>query len=146
MAGHADRKDPRRHPGLKRFLAAMVSCYTAVDFTRPCHCRPGRRSSARAPLAYEDPGMLSLQAESTDEAIAFLYAAIDQLPEAYADYYLTRTVVVTDPDMARSLASVDTSLIIALIDADIGLAKSLTDKGHHVLIRSDLGLGCRKAR
>lgn len=77
---------------------------------------------------------LTLQAESAEEAVAFAYAAINQLPIATAQHYLTRTLVAANADAARMLADSSTSLAIVLLDPEPGLAGRLVQRGHHVLL------------
>jgi transcriptional regulator with XRE-family HTH domain len=78
--------------------------------------------------------LLSLQAESAEEAVAFVFAAISQLPPDAAQHYLTRCLVATNADAARQLADSITPLIIALLDPEPGLAGRLAQRGHHVLL------------
>lgn len=90
---------------------------------------------------YDSPAIISVQAESTDEAISFLYASVAQLPAQYADFYLTRSVVVANANMARALANIGTPLVIVLEDPDVGLARVLVEKGHHVFLPFGSGMG-----
>jgi transcriptional regulator with XRE-family HTH domain len=78
--------------------------------------------------------LLSLQAESAEEAAAFVFAAISQLPVDAAQHYLTRCLVATTADAARMLADSVTPLIIVLLDPEPGLAGRLAQRGHHVLL------------
>ncbi len=78
--------------------------------------------------------ILTLQAESAEEAVAFAYAAINQLPSATAQHYLTRTLVAANAEAARMLADSSTSLAIVLLDPQPGLAGRLVQRGHHVLL------------
>lgn len=78
--------------------------------------------------------LLSLQAESAEEAVAFVFAAISQLPSDAAQHYLTRCLVATDAEAARVLADSITPLIIVLLDPAPGLAGRLAQRGHHVLL------------
>ncbi len=82
----------------------------------------------------EKPASFTLQAESADEGIAFLHAAIQQLPEDYRAPYHARCLVVTSNDAARMLAGSLSPLIIALIDPEPGLAQRLVKHGHHVYV------------
>lgn len=90
---------------------------------------------------YGEPNAISIQAESLDEAVAFLYAAIEQLPEGYRDFYHTRTIVAVDAHTARSLADVETPLIIVLDAPDPGLAMYLVEKGHYVCLAFGSNVG-----
>ena len=78
------------------------------------------------------PGLWSIQAESPDEAIAFLYSAIDPLPEAYRLSYVSRCVVTANRDITRQLVGIGSPLIIVMSDPDPGLAQLLVEEGHHV--------------
>ncbi|MGR9209417.1 helix-turn-helix domain-containing protein (plasmid) [Rhizobium leguminosarum] len=85
--------------------------------------------------------LISVQAESVDEATAFLHAAINELPQAYAETYLARMLVPDSSEAARLLGESTSSLILVLGGADPGLAQALTAKGHHVYLAlgSDAG-------
>ena len=50
----------------------------------------------------DSPSLLSIQAEAPDEAIAFLYAAISQLPENHRISYWSRCAVATSDDQPAS--------------------------------------------
>jgi transcriptional regulator with XRE-family HTH domain len=78
--------------------------------------------------------ILTLQAESAEEAVAFAYAAINQLPPATAQHYLTRSLVAVNAEAARTLADSSTRLAIVLLDPEPGLAGRLVQRGHHVLL------------
>jgi transcriptional regulator with XRE-family HTH domain len=90
----------------------------------------------------QPPDVLGIQAESTDEAIAFLRASLRQLPDEHRLAHETRCLVMTSPDEARKLADSISRLIIVVADPPPGLAQWLTDKGHHVYAAygSDIGL------
>ena len=81
---------------------------------------------------YGEPAPITIQAESPEEAMAFLYAAIDRLPADYRLSYLARCLIATEPGQARALGHSATSLIIVLENADPGLARWLVGQGHHV--------------
>jgi len=80
------------------------------------------------------PSVLSVQAESPEEALAFLHASISELPPEYRAAYLSRALVPIDDDTARFLGTSASPLIIILRGADAGLAQSLVAKGHHVYL------------
>ncbi len=90
---------------------------------------------------YAEPGLLSVQAEAVEEAIAFLYAAIEPLPELERLYWLSRTLVVESEAVARELAGLDAKLVIVLNGGDPGVAARLALEGHHVFAAfgSDVG-------
>lgn len=81
-----------------------------------------------------EPSLLALQGETVEEVRAFAYAAISQLPDDVAQHYLARCLVATTADAARHLAGSESPLIIILQDSDPGLAQSIANKGHHVLL------------
>ncbi|NPU13518.1 helix-turn-helix transcriptional regulator [Bradyrhizobium sp. 83002] len=90
---------------------------------------------------YAEASAISVQAEAPGEAIAFLYASIEQLPEGNRDFYHTRAIVAADANAARSLADVATPLIIVLDEPDAGLAMHLVEKGHYVFLAFGSNIG-----
>jgi hypothetical protein len=89
----------------------------------------------------EEPSCLALQADSPAEAMAFLYAAIDQLPEPYRTYFQELCVAAGTSDAARILADSPSPLIIGLEDADPGLINVIAQKGHHVFLAYGSSVG-----
>jgi transcriptional regulator with XRE-family HTH domain len=89
----------------------------------------------------EEPSLLSVQGESPDEAAAFLYAAIEQLPEEYRVQYYAHCLIAGVPDAARALGDSVSPLIIVLEDPDPGLARRLAERGHHVFAAYGLDAG-----
>jgi len=82
---------------------------------------------------YGEPSSLAVQAESPAEAIAFLYATIEQLPVEYRAHYMNRCLIARTPDVARTLADSPSPLIIVLDDTDFGIAARLAQR-HHVYV------------
>ena len=82
----------------------------------------------------DKPSTLSLKGESADEISSFVYAAIKSLPENAAENYLTHSVIAATADTARAVADSGTPLIIILLDPEPGLARTIVQKGHHVLL------------
>ncbi|HEX2581634.1 MAG TPA: hypothetical protein VHL08_06630 [Dongiaceae bacterium] len=82
----------------------------------------------------EEPRVFNLQAESSSEAIAFLYAALRQLPEKYYQAFSSRCLVASTEDEARRIGGSVTPLIIVMDGADSGLANKLANQGHHVFV------------
>ena len=78
------------------------------------------------------PAELAIQADSVDEATAFLRAALDPLPTSYRLAYESRCLVVTDADTARDMVGIGSPLIIVLQGIEAGLAQRLVADGHHV--------------
>jgi hypothetical protein len=96
----------------------------------------GRDEEASKVLRWlrDDASVLSVQAEAPDEAIGFLYAAIDQLPEPHRTANLARCLVAADTEAARKLGDSLSPLIIVLEDAEPGLPQRLASRGHHVFV------------
>jgi len=87
------------------------------------------------------PSVCSVQADSPDDAIAFLYASIDCLPEPHREFYLMRSVRVFDPESARTLGTSPSPLIIVMEPSEPGLATRLTEQGHHVFLAYGSAIG-----
>lgn len=81
--------------------------------------------------------LMAVQADAPDEAMAFLYAAITPLPDAYRLSHLGRCVVADSAEAARQLVGLGTPLIIVLTNPEAGLARRLVDHGHHVFAVCD---------
>ncbi len=84
-----------------------------------------------------EPSVLALQATTTEEVTAFLYAAVRELPADLAEMYIARCLVIDDAAAARRLAPASGPLVFALTIPEPGLAGSLVAKGHHVLLAYD---------
>jgi hypothetical protein len=96
----------------------------------------GRDEEAAKVLRWlrDDPSVLAVQAEAPDEAIAFLSATIDQLPEPHRTAHLARCLIAVNTETARRLGDSLSPLVIALEDAEPGGAQRLTSRGHHVFV------------
>ncbi|WP_179166300.1 helix-turn-helix domain-containing protein [Azospirillum agricola] len=94
----------------------------------------GRDMEAAAVLKWlrDAPALLSVQAEAADEAMAFLHAAIGQLPAPYSAALHSRCLVAGTDDIARDLMGIGPKLIVVLNGGDPGLAAGLVKDGHHV--------------
>lgn len=82
------------------------------------------------------PNVLSFQGDSPDEPIAFLYSAIDCLPEIEKIKYFSKCVFTDSLDQMRHLINFkDPLIIVTAIECNnlIGLALK---KGHHVFLSS----------
>lgn len=79
------------------------------------------------------PSVLSLRATSTEEAVAFFHATLNELPDDWAATYRVRCLVVTTAEAARAVANAAPPLILLLTDPEPGLARSLAEHGHFVL-------------
>jgi transcriptional regulator with XRE-family HTH domain len=83
------------------------------------------------------PSVLSLQATTTEEVAAFVHATLAELPAEAAAPYRARTLVVTTLDAARALMNAPAPLILLLTEPEAGLARSLVQRGHFVLLAFD---------
>ena len=80
-----------------------------------------------------EPSVLSLQATTTDEVLAFFHATLGMLPDDLAATYRARSLVATTAAGARALANAPAPLILLLAEPEPGLARSLVARGHYVL-------------
>src|ERR1017187_1569178 len=98
--------------------------------------RAGRDDEAIGVLKwlYGNPAIRPLQADSPEEAAAFLFAAIDQLPEPYRTFYHSRGLVASTDNAARALGTSPSPLVIVIEASEPGLAARLVEQGHHVLV------------
>lgn len=80
-----------------------------------------------------EPSVLSLQATTMDEVVAFFHAALSELPDDIAAPYRSRCLVATTVAAARALANAPAPLILLLTNPEPGLAQSLAERGHYVL-------------
>lgn len=90
-----------------------------------------------------EPSVLSLQATTTDEVVAFFHATLSELPEDLAMAYRARCLVATTVGAARALGSAPMPLILVLTEPEPGLARTLADRGHHILQVYDAGVMTR---
>jgi hypothetical protein len=79
------------------------------------------------------PSVLSLQATTADEVVAFFHATLSTLPDDIAAYYRTHCLVATTNASARTLTNAPAPLILLLTEPDPGLAQILAERGHFVL-------------
>ena len=88
-----------------------------------------------------EPSIMPVQAEAVDEAIAFLYAAVNPLPDPHRLYWLSRIVVADTEAVAREIAGLSDKMVVVLTGGDPGLAARLVRDGHHVFAAfgSDVG-------
>lgn len=87
-----------------------------------------------------EPSVLSLQATTTDEVVAFFQATLSELPEDMGKAYRSRCLVATTAAAARALANAQAPLILLLAEPEPGLSRILADRGHYVLQAYDEGL------
>jgi transcriptional regulator with XRE-family HTH domain len=90
-----------------------------------------------------EPGVMSLQATNTDEVAAFFHAVLSEFPDDLAAAYRARCLVVTTAAAARALSNALGSLILVLTEPEVGLARSLAQRGHYVLLAYDEQLAGR---
>ncbi|MEO8899938.1 MAG: hypothetical protein ABI488_00125 [Polyangiaceae bacterium] len=77
---------------------------------------------------------LAIQADTEDDAIAFLAAALRQLPEPDRERHLARSVVVHDESAWRGLASTKRPMVLVARLQDRSRAAAASSDGHHVVI------------
>lgn len=94
----------------------------------------GRDREATDVLAWlkAPPSVLHVQAAETEEAIAFLFAAIRQLPEAYRETYRTHALVAESDSAVREISVAMKPQIIVMSGASPGFAEGIAQAGHHV--------------
>lgn len=80
-----------------------------------------------------EPSVLSLQATTTEEVVAFFHATLGMFPDDVAAAYRARCLVATTVDAARALANAPAPLILLLTEPESGLAQALAKRGHFVL-------------
>lgn len=80
------------------------------------------------------PSCLSLQAETQDEAVAFLAACIQSLPEDIKTAVTERAVVVENEIEWRRLSLCPEPLILIPTFGERSLVASAIQRGHHVLL------------
>ncbi len=82
----------------------------------------------------EAPSIFELQADSPEEAMAFLYATIDRLPPNHAKQQVSRCIIASTAEAATALGKSPSPLAILIEASKPGLAAELMRLGHHVLI------------
>ena len=83
---------------------------------------------------YGPSSVFAVEADSPEEATAFFYAILNELPTDYRVHYLSRTIVISNSDEARFLSDSLSPLIFVLDLADPGFSALLAQHGHHVLL------------
>jgi hypothetical protein len=96
----------------------------------------GRQAEASRVLEWiaETPQLISLQAETEEEAIAFLAAAMQGLPEDDRDRLLSRSVVVTSEQSWRQVSFAAAPAVLVPQLPDNSPAPAAVGRGHHVLV------------
>ncbi len=81
----------------------------------------------------DEPSVLSLQATTAEEVVAFFHSTLGMFPDDVAAAYRARCLVATTADAARALANAPAPLILLLTEPEPGLAQALVKRGHFVL-------------
>lgn len=85
------------------------------------------------------PSVRSIQAHSADEAVAFLMAAILELPEEEQVALTSRTVVVESPNSFRQVIHTRKPLILVPTFSDPALFNQAVGRNHNVILPLDSG-------
>ncbi len=80
-----------------------------------------------------EPSVLSLQATTAEEVVAFFHATLGMFPDDVAAAYRARCLVATTAETARALANAPAPLFLLLTEPEPGLAQVLAKRGHFVL-------------
>jgi hypothetical protein len=81
-----------------------------------------------------EPSSLTVQGESKEEAIAFIAAALQELPQDQQEYWFSRTLIVYSSQAWRQVtASREKLLLVPALNHPEGVGNALRG-GHHVLI------------
>jgi hypothetical protein len=83
------------------------------------------------------PSALEVQGTARDEAVAFLAAVLQQIPEQERERLLARCVVVEDVAAWQQLATSRTPLILVPTFANRAMVSQAVTAGHHVFIPLD---------
>jgi len=78
------------------------------------------------------PSVLTVRTATTEEAVAFLWAAIAVLPEETRDAYLMHALYAQSDDAVRELSGAMKALIVVMDGESPGFAQSVAAKGHYV--------------
>lgn len=94
----------------------------------------GRDREASSVLAWlkDPPSVLHVQAAEREEAIAFLFAVIGQLPNEYRETYRTHSLVAESDGAVREISVAMKPQLIVMSGVDGGFAASIAQAGHHV--------------
>ena len=77
--------------------------------------------------------MLTVRADAQDEALAFIAAAIEKLPEGERDALFARTLIVESVKSWRQIAIAEQPMVMLPTFKPVGVVQA-TRSGHHVLI------------
>ena len=79
------------------------------------------------------PGVLTVRADAQDEALAFIAAAIERLPEGERDALFARTLVVDSAQAWRQITLTEQPMVLLPTFKPVDFVQA-TRRGHHVLI------------
>ena len=82
----------------------------------------------------EDPSTLGLQADSREEAMAFVAAALYELPTEERERYLAGSIVIRDLASWQQLVASSEPLLLAPVFEDRNTVTLAVRQGHHVLV------------
>jgi hypothetical protein len=80
------------------------------------------------------PSTLIIQGDSTDETIAFVAAALEQMPDEGGAAHMARCVIVRNEQSWRQLVAGSKPLVLIRAFDDPDALPIATRKGHHILI------------
>jgi hypothetical protein len=107
------------------------------------------RQDARAKILkwFEAPGSepRGIESESPEEAVAFIAASLQSLPEDHMVALLARTIVAQDKNALERLSAFDKSLFIICTFPPGDLASRAARNGHKVLVAHGRGEGFQPA-
>ena len=85
--------------------------------------------------------IISVQAEASDEAMAFLHTAVGQLPEQHRVYWESRIFVAELRRCRAAVIGLGPKLVVVLNGGVPGIAAALVEDGHHAYVAcgSDVG-------
>ncbi|MEI6949737.1 hypothetical protein V9K67_21295 [Paraflavisolibacter sp. H34] len=80
------------------------------------------------------PAQLTVKATTTEEALAFIAAAVEQMEGEHKESIHARSVIVESEQSLRKLIPSITHMVIIYKGEDAGLGMKVTKSGHHVLL------------
>ncbi len=103
----------------------------------------GRREATAKVLEWirEEPSVLTLRADSREEALAILLAVLHELPVEERVALLARGAVVLDAAAWRRLSAGEHALLLATMFDDRGMVGGAVRHGHHVFVPLGRGDG-----
>jgi len=81
------------------------------------------------------PSVKAVQAATSDEAIAFIAAVINTLPENEKEFYLSKSIIVSDPESFRYVtATCKNGLLIITQFEQVEIVAIASQRGHHIYV------------